>query len=625
MADDRVSHQTLVNGRCLPSLSFDRTGVLTGWFWGRARIILALLFGMGLVQLGVVDPAISQPAGGDTITVQTPARILTGLTFSVSVPHDSSLAAAGAPMVRYDGQTDSLTYDADAQEWTATGLTVSSSGTVDLEVVAGGTVLTSASTWALPGWFAILPPLIAIFLAFWFREVVSALFLGIASGGLIAGKINIIDAFLIPAIGTPDFALILLVYLWALGGLIGLWTRTGGALRFAKWAGEKMVRGPKTAKFFTWIMGLVFHQGGTISTVLTGATARPIGDEHNVSHEELSYVVDSTASPAATLIPFNVWPIYVGGLVVGTIPLFETAQDGIQFFFSALPFNFYAIFAVAMTFLFAWEVLPWIPSQQMKDAMARARSTGKLDRDEATPLTSRELTEMDIPEDYNPGLLDFLVPIGSLLGVAILPYLYTYFILGWRGVENDPVLLIAEAFFIAVLAGMAIALIKGMEFRTVIDGFIDGCKGVTIGAIILALAVTLEEVTSTVGTAEYVVATVGDILIPAVLPGLLLILCLIIAFSTGTSWGTYAVVFPVAMPLAWSVAQDPFFITLCFGAVIGGAVYGDQCSPISDTTVLSSLATGSDLMDHVYTQLPLASVAGGLAIVVYTLMVILFV
>jgi Na+/H+ antiporter NhaC len=468
------------------------------------------------------------------------------------------------------------------------------------------------------GVWSVLPPLIAIVLAFWMREVVSALFIGIVAGGLISGQVNVVDAFLIPAIGTEDFALILLVYLWALGGLIGLWTRTGGALRFAHWAGERMVRGPRTAKFFTWMLGLLFHQGGTISTVLTGATARPIGDQHDVSHEELSYVVDSTASPAATLIPFNVWPIYVGGLVAGTIPMFETSQDGIQFFFSALPYNFYAIFAVTMTLLFAWEKLPFIPSQKMRAAIDRARSTGQLDREDATPLTSRELTEVQVPDDYTPSLVDFAGPIGILLGVAILPYLYTYFLLGNT---EEPTLLIAEAFVLAVLAGMAIALVRGMDFQDVIDGFIDGCKGVTIGAIILALAVTLKQVADAVGTAEYVVATVGDVLTPVVLPGLLLVLCVVIAFSTGTSWGTYAVVFPVAMPLAWSVLQDPFFITLCFSAVIGGAVFGDQCSPISDTTVLSSLATGSDLMDHVYTQLPLASVAGGLAILAYTLLV----
>ena len=476
------------------------------------------------------------------------------------------------------------------------------------------------------GFWSVLPPLIAIVLAFWLQEVVSALFIGIAAGGIIAGQVNIIDAFLLPAIGTEDFALILLVYLWALGGLIGLWTRTGGALRFAKWAGKKMVTGPKTAKFFTWMMGLVFHQGGTISTVLTGATARPIGDQHNVSHEELSYVVDSTASPAATLIPFNVWPIYVGGLVAGTIPLIQTTQEGIAFFFSSIWANFYALFAVALTLLFAWEVLPWIPSKKMRDATERARTTGKLDRDEATPLTSRELTEMDVPDDYSPGLIDFLAPIGTLLGVAIIPYVATYFFMGWTGGENpDPLLLIAEAFVLAVLAGMGIALFKGMDFQKVIDGFIDGCKGVTIGAIILALAVSLKEVADAVGTAEYVVATVGEALSPTILPGLFVVLCLIIAFSTGTSWGTYAVVFPVAMPLAWSLSQDPFFITLCFAAVVGGSVYGDQCSPISDTTVLSSLATGADLMDHVNTQLPLASVAGVLAILLYTLLAVLFV
>ena len=476
------------------------------------------------------------------------------------------------------------------------------------------------------GFWSVLPPLIAIVLAFWLQEVVSALFIGIAAGGIIAGQVNIIDAFLLPAIGTEDFALILLVYLWALGGLIGLWTRTGGALRFAKWAGKKMVTGPKTAKFFTWMMGLVFHQGGTISTVLTGATARPIGDQHNVSHEELSYVVDSTASPAATLIPFNVWPIYVGGLVAGTIPLIQTTQEGIAFFFSSIWANFYALFAVALTLLFAWEVLPWVPSKKMRDATERARTTGKLDRDGATPLTSRELTEMNVPDDYSPGLIDFLAPIGTLLGVAIIPYVATYFFMGWTGGENpDPLLLIAEAFVLAVLAGMGIALFKGMDFQKVIDGFIDGCKGVTIGAIILALAVSLKEVADAVGTAEYVVATVGGALSPTILPGLFVVLCLIIAFSTGTSWGTYAVVFPVAMPLAWSLSQDPFFITLCFAAVVGGSVYGDQCSPISDTTVLSSLATGADLMDHVNTQLPLASVAGGLAIALYTLLAVLFV
>ena len=472
------------------------------------------------------------------------------------------------------------------------------------------------------GIWSIMPPLVAIVLAFWTREVVSALFIGICLGGVIAGNVNIVESFLIPSIGTESFAVILLVYLWALGGLIGIWTRTGGAEKFATWASGLMVRGPRSAKFFTWLMGLVFHQGGTISTVLTGATVRPVADKHKVSHEELSYMVDSTASPAATIIPFNVWPFYVGGLVIGTIPLFETLQDGVNFFFSAIVFNFYAIFAILITLLFAWEKLPWVPGKKMRNAMKRSRETGVLDRPGATPMAADELTQNKVPKNYNPGLIDFFGPIGALLGVAIIPYVVTYFFMGRT---DDPTLLVAEAFVLAVLAGIGIALAKGMKLQEAIDGFIDGCKGVTIGAIILALAVSLKEVADAVGTAAYVVELVGDIIAPVALPGILMILCMIIAFSTGTSWGTYAVVFPVAIPLAWAVVPDPFFLTLCFSSVIGGAVFGDQCSPISDTTILSSLATGCDLMDHVTSQFPLAIMAGVLAMISYGLMVLFFV
>lgn len=472
------------------------------------------------------------------------------------------------------------------------------------------------------GFWSVMPPLVAIVLAFWTREVISSLFAGILLGGVISGKPNIIAEFLIPSIGTESFAMILLVYLWALGGLIGIWTRTGGAETFAIRAGRWMVRGPRSAKFFTWLMGLIFHQGGTISTVLTGATVRPVADKKRVSHEELSYMVDSTASPAATIIPFNVWPFYISGLIIGTLPMFATTQDGVRFFISALPFNFYAIFALLITLLFALELLPWVPGKKMRAAIRRARESGELNHEDAAPMSARELTKSRVPKGYKPGLIDFFGPIGALLGVAILPYVITYFVLGRR---DDPMLLIAEAFVIAVLVGMFIAIMKGMSLKVVVGGFIDGCKGVTIGAIILALAVSLKEVADAVGTAAYVTAMIGDLILPFMLPGTLMALCMIIAFSTGTSWGTYAVVFPVAIPLAWAVLPDPFFLTLCFSAVVGGSVFGDQCSPISDTTILSSLATGCDLMDHVYTQLPLALAAGILAIISYALMVLFFV
>ncbi len=471
------------------------------------------------------------------------------------------------------------------------------------------------------GFWSLAPAVVAIVLAFLTRNVLVALFLGILAGGVITGQLNIIKHFLIPSLGSAGYAQILLVYLWFLGGLIGIWTCTGGAVQFADWAASRMVRGPRSAKFFGWIMGFVFHQGGNTSTVLTGTTVRAINDRHRVSHEELSYVVDSTASPAATLLPFNVWPLYVAGIVAGSIPLIATEEAAVTFFFQAIPLNFYAIFAVLFTLLLAWEKLPLIPSRKMLRARKRAREEGKLDRDGAHPMTASELTENRVPSGYTPGLVDFVAPILVLVGVAVLPFVYVSLT---EGIDEATVH-INEAFFLAVATAILIALFKGMNIRTAMDGFIGGCKGVTIGAIILGLATTLNGVSNELGVGFYVVDAFGDILPAAILPAGLMLLCMIIAFSTGTSFGTFAVMFPIALPLAWSIHPETFYVMICFSAVIGGSLFGDQCSPISDTTILSSLATGCDLMDHVYTQIPLALTAAALAAVLYTVLAVLFV
>ena len=203
-------------------------------------------------------------------------------------------------------------------------------------------------------------------------------------------------------------------------------------------------------------------------------------------------------------------------------------------------------------------------------------------------------------EGYTPRLSDFFVPLGLLLSISVLPIL-----LGWPS-------RISEAFGIAVLSAMAMASLHGLPMREILEAFITGCGRMTIGAIVLALAVTIGTVAKELHTADYLVGVVGQSLSPILLPALLMGLCMIIAFATGTSWGTYAVVFPVALPLAWALQPDVAYLEVCFGAVLGGAVFGDQCSPISDTTILSSMFTGCDLMDHVRTQLPLAGAAAGL-------------
>jgi Na+/H+ antiporter NhaC len=460
---------------------------------------------------------------------------------------------------------------------------------------------------AEPTWLSLLPAIVTIGLAFATRQVLPALFAGIVTGSVVLfsetgswSDLNPISRFFLPSIGSSSYAQILLIYLWCLGGLIGLWSRTGAAHHFAEWVGSRLAGGRSSSLFFAWILGCVFHQGGTVSTVLTGSTVKPVADASRVSHEELSYVVDSTASPVATILPFNAWPVFVAGLVVGTVPVIADTAAGENFFYSSLKYNFYAMFAVASTLLFAFGRLPWVGGA-MSRARERALETGALDSPTAHPMVVHgEDADDAVVDGYTPRLTDFFIPLGLLLGLSVIPI-----VAGFGSHIN-------EAFGTALLSAMVLAKVHGMSLRDVLGAFISGCSRMTIGAVVLGLAVTIGTVAKDLHTADYLVGVVGHGLPPVLLPAILMALCMIIAFATGTSWGTYAVVFPIALPLAWALQADVAFLQVCFGAVLGGAVFGDQCSPISDTSILSSMFTGCDLMDHVRTQLPLAGAAAGL-------------
>ena len=462
------------------------------------------------------------------------------------------------------------------------------------------------------GWWSLLPAAVAVILCWLTREPVTSLAAGIASGALLLGKYDITGEVMIPSLASTNSAGVLLLYLWLLGGLMGVWSRTGAAQAFAEFMTARFVRGPKTAKLVAWALGIVFFQGGTVSTVVVGTTVKPIADKERVSHEELAYIVDSTASPIASQLAFNAWPGYVQAFIfVSGVGFLATETDRIAFFFQSVPFCFYAIFAVLGTFLLSIEK-PIFLGRRLAAAMRRARATGKLDADGADPLSARELQASRVPAGYAPHVVEFFLPLGTLIAIAV----GTFVAYGSPNVQ--------WAFGAALLLAAGIALGKGMSLKDLIAGFHDGIKGVVLGSVILLLAITIGNVSTETGGGVFLVEQLGDAVPYFLLPVLLQIMTMVIAFSTGTSWGTYAVAFPLAMPLAWAVAgaqglaHPELFMTLCFAAVMDGSVYGDQCSPISDTTVLSSVCTGCDLMDHVKTQIPQASIAAGLAAVCWT-------
>ena len=469
--------------------------------------------------------------------------------------------------------------------------------------------LVARSHW---GWWSLLPAAVAVILCWLTREPVTSLAAGIVSGALLLGKYDITGEVMIPSLASTNSAGVLLLYLWLLGGLMGVWSRTGAAKAFAEFMTARFVRGPKSAKLVAWALGIVFFQGGTVSTVVVGTTVKPIADKERVSHEELAYIVDSTASPIASQLAFNAWPGYVQAFIfVSGVGFLATEADRIAFFFQSVPFCFYAIFAVLGTFLLSIEK-PVFLGKRLAAAMERARTTGQLDAEGADPLSTKELQASKVPAGYTPHVLEFFLPLGILIFIAV----GTFVAYGSPNVQ--------WAFGAALLLAAGMALAKGMSLKDLISGFHDGIKGVVLGSVILLLAITIGNVSTQTGGGVFLVDQLGDAVPYFLLPVMLQLMTMVIAFSTGTSWGTYAVAFPLAMPLAWAVAgtqglsHPELFMTLCFAAVMDGSVYGDQCSPISDTTVLSSVCTGCDLMDHVKTQIPQASIAAALAAVCWT-------
>jgi Na+/H+ antiporter NhaC len=343
-----------------------------------------------------------------------------------------------------------------------------------------------------------------------------------------------------------------------------------------------------------------------------------LADKNNISHEEMSYIVDSTASPIASVLAFNAWPAYVQAFIyIPGVAFLATEADRISFFFKIIPFSFYGIFAVLGTLLLSLDVTRFSGSG-LRAAHKRARETGKLDAPGASPLSSRELHASNVPDGYSPNVLEFFVPLALLIGIAV----------GTFVVRGSPQ--VNWAFATALLVSALVALFKGMSLGNVIEGFGDGLKGVVVASVILMLALTIGTISQQAGGGLYLVELLGQRIPFWILPVCLQVLTMIIAFSTGTSWGTYAIAFPLALPLAWAIAQSQglenpvLFMSVCFAAVLNGSVYGDQCSPISDTTILSSMTTGCDLMDHVKTQIVPASYAAVVAGMLWTATVILF-
>lgn len=459
------------------------------------------------------------------------------------------------------------------------------------------------------GILSLIPLALTLLLAFWKKDAVFALFMGCLSGVLLLGHDPAFgfSALAEEALGNEDFIWILLIQVF-IGIMIAFFMKAGVVKAFAEMIAGK-VKSPRSVKLATWFIGL-FTIDDYMSPLLRGVVMRPLTDEMRVPREKLAFILDSTCASVCTLMPFMAWGAYVAGLVADLGGPVTSNEQGVSVYISAIPFNFYAILMVLITLLSALEIFP--DFGPMRKAEQRARTTGKLLRDGAVPMMGTELDELQKgnDSDVKPNvMLDFLVPIMILVATAI----WTYIAKG--GVK------ILECFIITVIY-MSIELSIRKVFKSVTDlvnTAVQGMKSVMSATLILALAYCINTITKSMGAADFLLGVCESWMTPALFLSVTFFAGSVISFFTGSSWGTFAICIPIAVPMAYSFTggQLGTLVYAAVGAVVSGGLFGDHCSPVSDTTVLSSLGAACDHIDHVRTQLPYALLAAAVSIILW--------
>ncbi|HCX62647.1 Na+/H+ antiporter NhaC family protein [Sedimentibacter sp.] len=456
------------------------------------------------------------------------------------------------------------------------------------------------------GILSLAPALVALILAFLTRDALFSILIGVLIGILVTGQ-NLLLGFtsiLQSALGNADFIWVICIEVF-IGMMVALFQKSGAIEAFAKEIGKFNIKA-KGAQVVSWLLGIFIFFSDYFSPLYVGTVMRGITDKARVSREKLAYICDSTSAPVCTLIPFSSWGIYMAGLLVGLGPIINSDM-AMESVIRMVPFNFYGIVSMLLVGVIAIGIIP--DFGPMKKAEKRAREEGKVISDTAKPLLSNELDKIKPNEGIKSNLfLNFFAPALIIISVT----LGTYIVMGSAKT--------LEAFVAAVAYQFVVMLIQRMgTLSELIETAVEGIKSVMSAMLILALAYCLNAISKELGTAQFVIGATESWMTPTFLLPLTFLLCAFISFFTGTSWGTYAIMTPICVGLAFQLTGG-VVNTIIYGtvaAVMGGGCFGDHCSPLSDTTILSSLASGSDHIDHVKTQLPYALTAATISVIGY--------
>lgn len=475
-----------------------------------------------------------------------------------------------------------------------------------------------------PNILSLLPAVIAISFALLLRQVIPAIFAGLLAGAILVrglspigiwqGLLDTVGIYTLDALADRDHISIV-IFALMIGGLVGIISRNGGMSGIVHFV-SMMATTRQRGQIATSLLGTAIFFDDYANTMVVGNTMRPITDRLRISREKLAYLVDSTAAPIASLALVTTWIGFQVGLIdEATKDLEGISASAYAIFLNALPYGFYSILAIVFVYLVAASGRDFGP-------MLRAEQEVTL-----SPPVDGE-TASGTP-DTPPRLMNALLPLGILV-LGTLGGIY------WTGRSGLPptaslqdiigngnsYLAMLWSSTLAVIIAIALSLAsRTLTLEKAIHSWMEGVSSLLPAIIILTLAWALAGVNEALHTAEYLSATLSGQIVPGLLPSLIFVLAAAIAFATGSSWGVMGILIPLTMPLTWAVlaptgvdiASSPIFLA-SIAALLSGAVWGDHCSPISDTTILSSMASGCDHIAHVKTQLPYALIVGGVAI-----------
>ena len=590
-----------------------------------------------LIVLALVLGFSPDSAAAQYVSMETPSVYLDGIGFDVSVEVKGDTLAVHAYQVQGTGAPVTVEQDPSDGKWSASNVVVSGGGEQVVTLLRDGVPILEQATREIPGWFSIIPPLIAIAVALIFKRVIPALFLGLWVGatmvvglsftGAFSGLLNAFQVYVLNAFIEDGHASVVL-FSCMIGGMVGIISRNGGMQgvvnHIVKWANTA-----KRGQVATGILGIAIFFDDYANTLVVGNTMRPVTDKLRISREKLAYIVDSTAAPVACIAFVTTWIGYEVGLIGDAM----TKIDGLTgspfgFFLASIPYSFYPILAIFFVFAVSLTQRDFGP---MLKAEIRTRSTGAvlgpdadvddaaLNAEEAKPIKGK-------PQRAINAVLPVLVLVfGVLIGLYATGEGDT--IRDIIGSADSYKALMWASLGAVIVAAVLTSIQRIMGIGQIVEAWYTGLKSMLFAMIILELAWALSAITSDLHTAPYLVSILGDSLVPGLLPAVVFILAAATAFATGSSWGTMGILLPLVLPLTWAVMtvqgvngpEDMHILYSAISCILAGSVWGDHCSPISDTTILSSMASGCDHIEHVRTQLPYAGLVGGVAVFLGTI------